>query len=652
MRFIIRNRNFWLMIVADACLVATAFYTAHLLRFDGKIPESYLSIMAEAMWFIVPLKLFFFVVFNLYRGMWRYTGLNDFLNVVKAAAAGSAGLMAVFYLLLGLRGFSRSIFILDFFFTVFGIAGIRLGLRLCITGSIPGLNGIAEKRNDRAKKKILLIGAGSAGAQVVRELMENTSISMEPVGFLDDDRKKQGQSIHGVRVIGTVDALGGLTEEYDEILITAPSATGKQMQRIVKLCETTGKSFKTIPPLWELIEGRVSLKMVREVSIADVLGRDEVRLEEDEIRKYLFGKRVMITGAGGSIGSELVRQVYRFKPQAIALLDFSEYNLYHVSVKFENGNGVHYDGSYGKDGGNSRRHGGSSAAGVGDSVAVWPYLVDLRNRAATARIFSEFKPHVVFHAAAYKHVPMQEMNPWEAVRNNLLGTKHVAELSIAGGVDKFVLVSSDKAVRPTNVMGTTKRVCELLLKSYNGNMATKFLSVRFGNVIGSSGSVIPLFREQIMQGGPVTVTHPEVTRFFMSIPEAAQLILQAGAMGKGGEIFILEMGEPIRILDLAKTVIRMSGFVPEQDIPIIFTGLRPGEKLYEELITVDEGIIPTQHEKIMVLKGNGNGYSNVTMQVDELISVAETFDISAIKRKMGELVPEYTPWQEELRRDD
>jgi FlaA1/EpsC-like NDP-sugar epimerase len=413
-----------------------------------------------------------------------------------------------------------------------------------------------------------------------------------------------------------VDDIKKIRTGFDEILIAMPSVRGEKMRRIVSLCAETGKRFRTVPGISELIEGRVSVKVTRKVHLEDLLDREEVHLNEEEIRNYLKDKRILITGAGGSIGSELVRQAGRFHPQALALLDFSEYNLFQAETE------CRQRFSY---------------------IPVSGFLVDMKNMDSLGQVFPRFNPDVIFHAAAYKHVPLQEMHPWEAVYNNILGTRNLVEAALDNRTERFVLVSTDKAVRPANIMGATKRVAEMLIECMNGNGVSRFMAVRFGNVLWSSGSAIPLFQKQISQGIPVTVTHPEMTRYFMTIPEAAQLILQAGAMGNGGEIFILDMGEPKRIVDLARNLIRLNGFEPERDIPIRFIGLRPGEKLYEELITKGEGIVATNHHKILVLKGDTGDQKILNAKIDKLLTIAGTYDAIAIKEKLKEIVPEYTP---------
>ncbi len=414
-------------------------------------------------------------------------------------------------------------------------------------------------------------------------------------------------------------------EKIDEVLIAIPSATGPQMRRIIEICKSCEARYRTLPEIGAIIDGKVSIKSLRDVKYEDLLRRPPVNLDTTEISRYLQGKRVLVTGAGGSIGSELCRQIIRFDPEELILVDASEVNLYNIQMELQ------HELNF------------SRYRCILSRVQDQPLMED---------VFSGYRPQLIFHAAAYKHVPMLEKNPWEAIYNNVLGSQVVMELALKYGVERFVLVSTDKAVRPTNVMGASKRLAELMVQSLQGN-GTRFMAVRFGNVIGSSGSVLPLFRRQLEQGGPITVTHPEVTRYFMTIPEAAQLILQAGGLGEGGEIFILEMGTPVKIAQMAEELVRLSGKEPGKDVEIIFTGLREGEKLYEELITQGEGIVGTRHEKIMVLRSNGwNGKKSqdeftrwLDGALEDLFRVANTHDAHAIRKKLREILPEYVPQQ-------
>ncbi|MFH1091951.1 MAG: nucleoside-diphosphate sugar epimerase/dehydratase, partial [Pseudomonadota bacterium] len=547
---------------------------------------------------------------------WRYTSLVDLINVGKAVLTASLLVIIGILMIRHFLGYPRSVFIIDGGLSFMAIGGLRVAIRLYFARSLsthifPKLGRIGRPSG----RRLLIIGAGDAGEKVLREILANPGLKFVPVGFLDDDPRRRRQLIHGVPVLGTVDDIVDLPQDYDEILIAIPSLKREGMRKMVTLCERTGKPFRTMPGIDELIDGKVSVKRVRNVTVEDLLGRDETHLDQEEITRYLKQKRVLVTGAGGSIGSELVRQIGRFQPGPVGILDVSEFNLFSVEMEFR------------------QRF---------PYLQVQAYLADIRDRQAIDQVFMEFRPQVVFHAAAYKHVPMQETFPWEAVKNNVLGTLNVVEASTKAGLERFVLVSTDKAVRPTNVMGATKRVAEMFVECLNGSGPTRYMAVRFGNVMGSSGSAVPIFKEQITRGGPVTVTHPEVTRYFMSVGEAAQLILQAGALGQGGEIFILEMGRPIRILDMVRDMIRLHGF-DQDEIPITFIGLRPGEKLYEELITEGEGIVPTNHKKIMVLRGTVCAYNEFRPKIDSLLALADTFEAEAIKAKLKELVPEYTP---------
>ena len=617
------------MLLCDIVLFALSHVVAYFIRFDFFVRPAYMQQIWEVLVWLVPLKLIVFLVFGLYRGMWRYTSVRDFWLIAQATFVSSLLAVVTMLFLNGFEGYSRSVFIIDGVLTFLFVGGLRIAIRSYF--SI-----YASSRNDLNIpikihfKKVLIIGAGAAGEKILREIMENYQLRYKVIGFIDDDPFKRGKSIHGIQVLGKVDNLEKSLEdeEAQEILIAVPSATGDQLRRIVETCQCCGVSYKILPGIGELIDGRVSVKALRDISYEDLLGRKPVQLDVTCIRSYLDGKTVLITGCGGSIGSELCRQVIKFQPHLMILLDASEENLFKIQMEMQNEKYF--------------RH----------CEAVLGHVQD---RQLMEDIFKKYNPQVVFHAAAYKHVPMMEKNPWEAVFNNIVGSRMVMETSLNHNVERFVLVSTDKAVRPTNVMGTSKRVTELIMQSLQGN-STKFMAVRFGNVVGSSGSVIPLFRRQIEQGGPVTVTHPEVNRYFMTIPEASQMILQAGAMGEGGEIFVLKMGTPVKISDMARDLIRLSGKEPDVDIKIIFTGLREGEKLFEELITVGEDILPTGHKKVMVLRSNEHSTDfqyllevrkKLNKAIDELVEDAEKHDAKEIKKKLKEIVPEYTPQENE-----
>ena len=608
-----------MILVLDLGLLYFAYYFSYYIRFEGEVPAEHAASFARTVWLIVPFKLACFFFSRLYRGMWRYMSTPDLFNLIKATLASSGVIVLAILFFRQFQGYARSVFIIDAALTILFIGGARLIIRIFLTQAGPSngrfpLSFLSSQTS--GFKRLLIIGAGDAGEKMYRELRDNPNLNYHIVGFVDDDPKKLGMRIHGVPILGNMDGLSRLVKkhEIDEILIAISSAAGKEMRRIVERCKTTGVRFKTIPGIGELIDGRVSVKAIRDVSYEDLMGRKTVRMEMDKIGNYATGEAVLITGAGGSIGSELCRQIARFDPSPLILLDCAENSLFQIEMEF------------------SRDY---------PQVEYIPILGNILNSTLLDNIFQTYHPRVVFHAAAYKHVPMMELNPWEAVHNNIQGTQSLLEAVHRYGVERFVFVSTDKAVRPFNVMGASKRVGELLTQAYSKGDHGRFMSVRFGNVIGSSGSVIPFFRKQIEKGGPVTVTHREVTRFFMTIPEAAQLILQAGAMGEGGEIFILDMGTPIKIVDLANDLIRLSGFEPGRDIEIRFTGLRPGEKLYEELITEGEGIATTPHEKILVLKGNSIHRDALLAKISELGPLAAKQDAQKIKERLKEIVPEY-----------
>jgi len=629
MYFQIKNPKIYLMIFSDALIFVFSIVASYLFRFEFSLSPIYIQQIKTVLLWIVPLKIIVFLFSGIYRGMWRYTSIGDFWLLARACLLSTLLILAIILYMSGFKGYSRAIFIIDGVLTFLLIGGKLMAIRSYFAGfANPKIR--EELFPKVTYKKVLIVGAGAAGEKILREIFENNQLHYRVIGFIDDDPQKQGRSIHGVPVLGNLGIITSILEHEDvkEILIAIPSANGDQIRNIVETCKDCNVSYKILPGMGELIDGRVSIKILRDISYEDLLGRPPVQLDVSGIRGYLDGKTVLITGCGGSIGSELCRQVIKYQPGYLILLDASEMNLFNIQMELQNERYFH------------------------KCEAI---LGQVQNEHLMEDIFKKYKPQVVFHAAAYKHVPMLEKNPWEAVFNNIIGSRIAIEISIKYHVERFVLVSTDKAVRPTNVMGASKRVTELIMQSLQGN-STLLMAVRFGNVIGSSGSVIPVFRRQIEKGGPVTVTHPEVNRYFMTIPESTQLILQAAAMGEGGEVFVLKMGTPVKIADMARDLIRLSGKEPDVDIKIIYTGLRDGEKLYEELITEGEDILPTGHGEIMVLRSNRHADEASYLQeiraklesdIDELIKYSLLHDTKTIKKKFKEIVPEYEPQENE-----
>ena len=608
----------YLIVIYDIVVIMASLLLAFSIRYDFQIPAASLIGLGVYLLWALPVKLSVFYFFGLYRGMYRYTSIWDLVNVGKATVTAALIINSVFLVVPLFRLIPPAILLLDFILTAGLIALVRLSVRLYF--SQLAVTAPMRTKKQAGLTRLLLIGAGNTGEKIARDILTNFSNDYLIVGFLDDNPEKIGSSIHGIPVIDRIAMLNKLVLDFDEILITAPSTTGDNLRRIVELCKVSGKRFKTVPSLNEVINKDISLKSIRDVSYLDLLGREEVQLDIDAIEDLIKGKRILISGAGGSIGSELVRQCLEYDPGSLILLDNSEQNLFSIEQEI---------------------------AFVEKKTLIRSVLANIRDKNLLQNTFQEYRPQVVIHAAAYKHVPMQELHPWSAVSTNVMGTLNLVQLAHTYNTEKFVLVSTDKAVHPVNIMGATKRLAEKVIQSVEEiENSPIFLAVRFGNVIGSSGSVIPIFRDQINRGGPVTITHPEMSRYFMSIPEAAQLTLQAGAMGDStGQIFLLDMGKAVKIKDMAYDLIRLSGLEPEKDIPIIYTGLRPGEKLYEELISKEEKAQTTDHKKIMVLQNGANNMPWPLMQreVQSLIDISMKLDPDAIKRKLQHLIPDYTP---------
>jgi FlaA1/EpsC-like NDP-sugar epimerase len=559
-----------LFVAGDVAAVCLANVLAIFLRFDFDWSVVATSKHPSLALLLIDLVLTptVFLVTGLYQGYWKYTGLNDLVRLMRAIAFRTIALVMVFYIL-DFNGLSRAIVFMNTVLLLFLTGAIRLGPRFRFE--------VLASRKRNLGSTTLIIGAGDTGELLLRELRKTGQTEFNPIGFVDDDAEKMGVKIHGVPVIGSRETLEELIEDYRvrEVISAIPAASKDVMRQVLDICQRSGARFKTVPTAGELERGAARIGQIRAVSLEDLLGRDVISMDQMVLRKSLRGRRVLVTGAAGSIGRELARQIASYEPELLLLLDRNENNLFYLEAELRD------------------------AYPLQDLQIVVGDVLD-RNR--VEGVFRSARPEVIFHAAAYKHVPLMEQHPIEAIKNNVLATRQLAEISVSHNVEKFIYISTDKAVRPTSVMGATKRLGERLTRSIEHG-SSSFMAVRFGNVLGSDGSVIPTFKKQIHAGGPVTVTHPEATRFFMTIPEAVQLVLMAGAMGEGGELFLLQMGQPVRILDLANNMIELSGLKPGEDIKIVFTGLRPGEKIHEDLRNECENALPTTNEKIMILTG-------------------------------------------------
>lgn len=616
--FILGHRRY-LILPADIFLSCLSFYLAGTLRFDSFQPLDWSGFVAYPDFYRIlavytGTRACIFILMGLYRSLWAYASLHDLYLIMKTSLAATlAGIIALLFYN-HLEGMSRSVLILD---------GILLFLLLSFRSfSWRIFRDLFILRQARNGKRTLVIGAGLTANRLVQELRANQSHQILPVGFLDDDVSKIGAHIQGIPVLGRIDGLDEqiAVERIEEVIVTI-KLPGNIMRKIYRSCEEKGIQCKTIPPLREILNRQDLGNALRDISLEDLLGRDIVRLETESIQKIIQGKTVLITGAGGSIGSEVCRQVLTYDPAVMILFDSAETPLYEIDYELRN----------------------SPQFLKNRNSRLVSIIGDVKSRETLSHIFKQHEIQIVFHCAAYKHVPMMELNPGEAVMNNVIGTCNVANASRDAGVDRFVMISTDKAVNPVNIMGATKRIAELYIQNLARTSDTKYITVRFGNVLGSNGSVIPLFKKQIEAGGPVTVTHPEIIRYFMTIQEAAGLVIQAGAMGREGEIFILDMGEPVRIKDLAEDMIRFAGLVPHKDVEIRYIGLRPGEKLFEELLLAGEGIQPTRHNKIHIAMSHNLNIATLNAQIEGLENAARNDSRMDIDSIIGSILPEYRP---------
>ena len=604
-------------ILAFAASLVFAFLVANNMQFRRAwVVEQYPFLL----FLVLAIKLPVFGLFRQYRGWWRYVGISDLLGILRAALASTLIIVTLWFAVIlqvpvvrqhlprGLTMISQGVFMADLFGTILLPAGLRMIIRL--------YHEEFRTTEGRLLKRFLIVGAGNAGETLLREIHRMPVTQYDVIGLIDDDPVKQGISIHGISVLGTVDELPQICAErrIDEIAVAMPSATQQQLRRVIQACEGAKVRFRTVPSVTDIASGKFRVSQIRDVDINDLLGREVVQLDLDLIEAFAKDKTILVTGAGGSIGSEMCRQICLFSPRQLLLIEQAENPLFHVERDL-------------------RRQ--------FPNVTIEPIICNITDRARVEQIFARYRPAVVIHAAAHKHVPLMELNPGEAVRNNVIGTQIAADATDRYGGTHFVMISTDKAVNPASMMGSSKRVAEMYIQDLSQTSETHFITVRFGNVLASEGSVVPIFKRQIAEGGPVTVTHPEMKRYFMTIPEASQLVLQAATMGKGGEIFVLDMGDPVRIVDLAKELIILSGFRPGQDIEIAFTGPRPGEKLFEELRIEGEDMQRTRHPKISIWKNIPMDREQLRAGIAHLVEVAKQQDHNAIAETISQLVPEF-----------